>query len=54
MLKPRSTATRELVKYDIALTSDADVRVRILDAEGVQVATAEGAQGVVRIADVNL
>ena len=54
MLKPRSTATRELVKYDIALTGDADVRVRILDAEGVQVATAEGAQGVVRIADVNL
>ncbi|MFD4421808.1 beta-glucuronidase [Agromyces sp. NPDC058484] len=43
-----------LVRYDIVTTTDADVRVRILDAEGVEVVTAEGATGVVRIDDVRL
>ncbi|MBW9095660.1 beta-glucuronidase [Microbacterium jejuense] len=43
-----------LVRYDVALTADADVTVRIEDADGAEVGVAEGANGVVRIADVHL
>ena len=43
-----------LVRYDVVTTGDADVRVRVLDAGGAQVGSADGATGVVRIENVTL
>ena len=45
-----------LVRYDVVAVagSPASVRVRVLDAAGAEVATAEGASGEVRIPDVRL
>jgi beta-glucuronidase len=43
-----------LVRYDVATTGDAEVRVRILDAGGAEVGSADGATGVVRIENVTL
>jgi beta-glucuronidase len=43
-----------LIRYDVRTTGSADVRVRVADATGAQVATAEGASGVVRIPDATL
>jgi beta-glucuronidase len=43
-----------LVRYDVATTGDAEVRVRILDAGGAEVGSADGSAGVVRIENVTL
>lgn len=43
-----------VVRYEIATTVNADVRVRVLDDNGAQVGAADGATGVVRIQDATL
>jgi beta-glucuronidase len=43
-----------LVRYDVATTGDAEVRVRILDPGGAEVGSADGSAGVVRIENVTL
>ena len=54
------TVTTELdgpagvVSYEVAVTGAADVRVRIVDAAGDQVAEADGASGTARIEDARL
>jgi len=43
-----------MVRYDVAVIGTADVRARVIDAAGREVGAADGPQGTVRIADVNL
>jgi len=43
-----------LVHYSVDVVGDADVRVRLCDAEGSEVAAARGAAGTVRVDDVHL
>lgn len=43
-----------VIRYDIVTTGEADVRVRVLDADGTVVGEQSGSHGVVRIADVTL
>ncbi|MFH8250150.1 beta-glucuronidase [Microbacterium sp. B2969] len=43
-----------VIGYEVVTSGDADVRVRILDAAGAEVGTADGARGEIRIVDVTL
>lgn len=43
-----------IVDYSVELTGEADVRVRVIDADGKEAVVADGANGTVRIADVIL
>lgn len=43
-----------LVRYTVRRGGDLPVRVRLLDAEGREVAAAEGAEGILRVADAHL
>ncbi|PFG41237.1 beta-glucuronidase [Georgenia soli] len=42
------------VDFDVAVEGQGDVRVRLLDAEGTQVAAADGASGTLTVADAHL
>ncbi|MEU6789490.1 beta-glucuronidase [Nonomuraea angiospora] len=48
------TAMDGTVEYEVRTSAPAPVRVRVLDATGNQVATADGANGTLRIEDVRL
>ncbi|MFI9847712.1 beta-glucuronidase [Nonomuraea sp. NPDC051941] len=48
------TAMDGTVEYTVRTSAPARVRVRVLDATGAQVATADGANGILRIEDVRL
>lgn len=43
-----------IIRYDVELVGEAQVRATVTDAEGTVVATAEGAQGEIRVTDATL
>lgn len=51
---PEVSGTTGRVRYSIAVEGSAEVRVRVSDADGIEVATSEGAEGVLEITDAIL